>query len=174
MRGLLSKAASQLCSSPASTSPATPTAAGGCREVFLQNRGRKLSVNEGMHLHCISGDKFLLSHSTPAFSAAATSTAINFASGAVSLAVSDFVAHGAGSDILRAAALLYYLFSGHLTLKITSIKEDPSLPAANFLTVAALTKIKLSARGALHLWLDENSSERGVKNQSATKIPPSQ
>lgn len=173
MRRLLSKAASQLCSSPASTSPATPTAEGGCREVFLQNRGRKLSVNEGMNLHCISGDKFLLSHSTPAFSAA-TSTAINFASDAVSLAVSDFIAHGAGSDILRAAALLYYLFFGHLTLKITSIKEDPSLSAANFLTVAALTKIKLSARGALHLWLDEISSERGVKNQSATKIPPSQ
>lgn len=86
--------------------------------------------------------------------------------------VSDFIVHGAGSDILRAAALLY-LFSGHLTLKITSIK-DPSLPAPNFLTVAALTKIKLSARGALHLWLDENPSERGVKNQSATKIPLSQ
>lgn len=117
--------------------------------------------------HCISGDKFLLSHSTPAFSAAATSTAINFASGAVSLAqleeVSDFIVHGAGSDILRAAALLYYFFSGHLTLKITSIKEDLSLPAANFFTLAGLTKTKLSARGALHLWLDENSSERDVK-----------
>lgn len=73
---------------------------------------------------------------------------------------------------MRAAALLCYLFSGHLTLKMTSIKEDPSLPAANFLTVAALTKIKLNARGALHLWLDENSSERGAKNQSATKILP--
>lgn len=128
--------------------------------------------------HCISGDKFLLSHSTPALSAAVTSTAINFASGAVSLAqlkeVSDFIAHGARSDILRAAAPLYYFFSDHLTLKVTSIKEDPSLPAANFLTVVALTEIKLSARGALHLWLDENSSEGGFKNQSATKIPPSQ
>lgn len=86
--------------------------------------------------------------------------------------VSDFIAHGAGSDTLRAAAPLYYLFPGHLTLKITSIK-DPSLLAVNFLTVAALTKIKLSARGALHLWLDGNLSGRAVENQSATKFPSS-
>lgn len=143
---------------------------------MLQNPGREKGVSqprEEIH-HCILGDKFLLSHSTPVSSAAATGTAINSASGAVSLAqrkeVSGFIVHRAGSDILRAAAFLCYLFSGHLALKISSIKEDPSLPAANFLTVAALTKIQLNARGALHLWLDENPQREVLKPKVLPKF----